>query len=101
MDHDNLWEVKIVPSQATSLNDTIVLSTRTFSTISEQESKRDLSFNENKEENENGCRNDKRSKITSLSSIYQKLNHDTLHPSFQSDKRLIRAFYENEKKLRD
>lgn len=101
MDHDNLWEVTIVPSQATSLNDTIVLSTRTLSAISEQESKRDLSFNENKEENENGYRNDKRSKITSLSSIHQKLNHDTLHPSFQSDKRLIRALYENEKKLCD
>lgn len=102
MDHDNLWEVTIVPSQATSSNDTIILPSKTLSIISEQESKRNLSFNkENNEENEIGCRNDKRSKITSLSSAYQKLNHDILHPSFQSDKRLICALCENEKKLRD
>ncbi|KAL6434065.1 hypothetical protein ACFW04_005903 [Cataglyphis niger] len=101
MDHDNLWEVTIVPSQATSSNDTILLSTRTLSTISEQKNKRDFSFNENKEENEKECRNDKRSKITSLSSTYQKLNHDISHSSFQSDKRLICALCENEKKLRN
>lgn len=101
MDHDNLWEVTIVPSQATSSNDTIVLSTRTLSTINEQQNKRDFSSNENKEENGKECRNYKRSKITSLSSTYQKLNHNISHSSFQSDKRLICALCKNEKKLRD
>lgn len=101
MDHDNLWKVTIVPSQATFSNDTIAFSTRTLSTISEQKSKRDLSFNENKEGNEDAYGNAERSKITSLSSTYQKLNHDISHPSFKSDKRLIRALCENEKKLHD
>jgi len=101
MDHDNLWEVTIVPPQTTFSSDTIVLSPRTLSTISEQESKQDLSFNGNKEEIENGCRSTKKSKITSLSSSYQKLNDDISHPSHQSNKRLSRALYENEKKLHD
>lgn len=101
MDHDNLWEVTIVPPQTTFSSDTIVLSPRTLSTISEQESKQDLSFNKNKEEIENGCRNTKKTKITSLSSSYQKLNHDISHSSHQSNKRLSRALYENETKLHD
>ncbi|XP_072743189.1 uncharacterized protein [Anoplolepis gracilipes] len=99
MDHDNLWEVTIIPSQATSSNDTIILSKRTLSTINEQNSKRDLSFNENKDGN--GCRNAEKSKITSISSTYKKLNHDISHPSFQSDKQSIRVLSENEKKLHD
>ncbi|XP_029173763.1 uncharacterized protein LOC114942545 [Nylanderia fulva] len=101
MDHDNSWKVTIIPSQATLSNDTITFSTRTLSTIREQKSKQDLSFNKNKEENENAYRNAEKSQITSLSSTYQKLNHNISHPSPKSDKRLICALCENEKKLHD
>lgn len=99
MDHDNSWKVTIVPPQATFSNDTIAFSTKTLNTISEQDSKQDYSFNKNKEENI-AYRNIDKSKITSLSSTYQKLNYDISHPSSnnKSDKRIC-ALCKNEKKL--
>lgn len=104
MDYNDLWEVTTVPSatsQATFSNDTIVPSTRTLSTISERESKRDfcLPFDKNKREKTYIYRNAEESKTVSLSSICQKLNHDS-HRSFKLDKP-ISVLHGNQKESHD
>lgn len=90
MDYNDLWEVTTVSSatsQATFSYGTKVPSTRTLSIISERESKRDFFPFDSRNEKEKTYtyRNAEESKATSLSSICQKLNHDS-HCSFKLDK---------------
>lgn len=99
-----IWEVTIVPSvtsQATFSNDTIVPSTRTLSTISERESKRDFLPFDGNERKEDTYRNAERSKITSLSPTYQTINHDYSHRCSKSNKQLISVLSGNEKESHD
>lgn len=89
MDYNDLWQIRVVPSitsQATFSNDTMILSTKTLSTISERENKQDssLPFDGN-EKRKVTYKNTKRSKITSLPPIRQKLSHNYSHCSFKSD----------------
>ncbi|XP_067205248.1 uncharacterized protein [Linepithema humile] len=102
MAHGDVWKITIAPPQITSSNYTITPSTRTLSTISEYESKRDLCdpFDE-KEKTENTYQNVKRSEIVSSSPTYQKLNHDYSGHSCSLDKRLIPALCEDRKELDD
>jgi len=86
MAHGDVWKIMIVPPKITLSNYTITPSTRTLSTISEYESKRDLC-----DENEDTYRNVKRLEIVSLSPTYHKLNHENLNHSFSLNKRLIPA----------
>lgn len=98
MDYNNLWEVTVVPSvtsHATFSKGTIVPSPRTLSTISEQESKRDLClpFDGNEK-----YRNAEKLKSPSASSTYQKLSHS--HRSFKSDESIF-ALHGNKKESHD
>lgn len=104
MDYNDSWEVTIVPSvtsKTTSSNDTIAHSTRTLSTISERESKDFCLPFDGNERKKDTYKNAERSKITSVSSTCQKLNHDYSRRSFKSDKQLISVLHGNKKESYD
>lgn len=93
MDHDDSWEVTIVPSllsQATSSNDTSGPSVRILNTVTEHEGKRDLYslFGGHKRDNEQTCTNEERLKIAP-SPTYERLNDENSRRP--SDKRSTSA----------
>lgn len=101
MAHGDVWKITIIPPRITSSNYTAAPSTRTLSTISEYDSKRDLCDPLDEKENGDTYRNVRRSEIVSSSPTYQKLNHDNSDRSSSLDKRLIPALCGNRKELRD
>lgn len=105
MDHDDLWEVTILPSlssQATSSNDTLRTSVKVLHTVNEHETKRGSysSIDGRKRGNEGTHKIMVRPKVAA-SPTYEKLNHGHSHRSLNWDKRSSSALLRDEKELDD
>ncbi|XP_032667281.1 uncharacterized protein LOC116842328 [Odontomachus brunneus] len=102
MDHDDLWEVTILPSlssQATSSNDTLGTSVRVLNTITETKRGMHSSIDGRKGENEAATHKSAVRPKIAISSTYEKLNHDHSRLSFTRDKRSTSASRGDEKEF--